>query len=85
LPSLGDALGSVRRLAGAGGAITLDMNYDPFGNEGARRAGGVEIFVPQKRIPLSSFCLLLDHFFLPPDPELPDPPMYQFSISNPQS
>lgn len=34
---LGDALGSVRQLADVGGAISLDRNYDPFGNGVASR------------------------------------------------
>ena len=29
---LGDALGSVRQLTDAGGAVTLARNYDPFGS-----------------------------------------------------
>ena len=36
----GDALGSVRQVADAGGAITLVRNYDPFGTVGGVGGAG---------------------------------------------
>jgi hypothetical protein len=38
---LGDALGSVRQLADANGAITLARNYDPYGDTGNSLGSGV--------------------------------------------
>jgi hypothetical protein len=32
LQSIGNALGSVQQLAETSGALSLDRNYDPFGN-----------------------------------------------------
>ena len=43
---LDDALGSVRQLADAGGAIRLDRNYDPFGNVDASAGSGSSMFDP---------------------------------------
>jgi RHS repeat-associated protein len=41
---LGDALGSVRQLADASGVLSLDRNYDPFGNGQASAGNGNSIF-----------------------------------------
>jgi hypothetical protein len=37
-------LGSVRQLADGGGSISLDRNYDPFGNLEASTGSGSSIF-----------------------------------------
>ncbi|MGB8212992.1 MAG: RHS repeat-associated core domain-containing protein [Anaerolineales bacterium] len=41
---LGDALGSVRQMTDLNGAITLDQNYDPFGNPDGSLGSATSIF-----------------------------------------
>jgi hypothetical protein len=44
---LGDALGSVRQLTDSTGAISLDRNYDPFGNLEAEAGSGIFGYLAQ--------------------------------------
>ena len=63
---LGDALGSVRQLTDASGAVTLTQSYDPYGNVIQSEGTGSSIYgfdaeqmdVAERRSPHNLFFLL---------------------------